>query len=187
MDGRILAQSPQSSGGMSEPRRGASANPSNAGGLWGVERARRVRTGGLCPPDTPSASRGDFRTFRRFGFALPHWGEGLGQHNGKKKTKTLLYGGARERQTSRFWAAKKPNRTAAHNSHSAPNSRGAGSPPPASAWSGCLTGRPARPRTGAAGEGGAGDIMALCRRYHLRRGVGAPSAATHFWLHSPPC
>ena len=58
---------------------------------------------------------------------------------------------------------KKTNRTAAHNSHFAPSSRGAGSPPPASAWSGCLTGRPARPQSGAAGEGGAGDIMALCR------------------------
>ena len=63
--------------------------------------------------------------------------------------------------------AKKPNRTAAHNSHSAPSSRGAGSPPPASAWSGCLTGRPARPQSGAAGEGGAGDMMALCGLQHF--------------------
>ena len=62
---------------------------------------------------------------------------------------------------------KKPNRTAAHNSHSAPSSRGAGSPPPASAWSGCLTGRPARPQSGAAGEGGAGDMMALCGLQHF--------------------
>ena len=49
---------------------------------------------------------------------------------------------------------KKPNRTAAHNSHSAPSSRGAGSPPPASAWSGCLTGRPARPQSAPLSGGG---------------------------------
>ena len=47
---------------------------------------------------------------------------------------------------------KKPNRTAAHNSHSAPSSRGAESPPPASAWSGCLTGRPARPQSAPLGR-----------------------------------
>ena len=120
-------------------------NSANSGG----RRGARENYGGLPPPGHSQRVQGGLRAIRRFGFAPPHFGGRARQPDGKK-----------------------PNRTAAHNSHSAPSSRGAASPPPASAWSGYLTGRPARPQSGVAGEGGAGDIMALCRRYHLRRGAG---------------
>ena len=142
---RLAGESPGRGGG-------ASANPSNSGVFWGVERARRVGRGVIPPRTLPARPGGDFRTFRRFGFAAPHLGGRARPARRRKKNKTLLCGGARERQISRFWAAKKPNRTAAHNSHSAPSSRGASSPPPASAWSGYLTGRPARPQSAGSGE-----------------------------------
>ena len=121
------------------PRRGASANPSNSGGFWGVGGAQGKRAGDYPPPGHSQARRGAFFALLAGSGSPPsHWGEGAASPT-----------------------AKKPNRTAAHNSHSAPSSRGAASPPPASAWSDYLTGRPARLRTGAAGEGGAGDIMVL--------------------------
>ena len=49
--------------------RRASANLSNSGFFLGGGRMRPAGSGRVPPPDTPSASRGDFRAIRRFGFA----------------------------------------------------------------------------------------------------------------------
>ena len=109
--GRILAQSPESGGGMSGAggeRPLIRPNSANFGGRRGAKR-----TGGGLSPRTFQARRGAFfALFAGSGSPPPHWG------------------GGRARPARR---RKKPNRTAAHNSHSAPNSRGAGSPPSASA------------------------------------------------------
>ena len=70
---------------------------------------------------------------------------------------------------------KKPNRTAAHNSHSAPSSRGAGSPPPASAWSGCLTGRPARPQSAPLGRAARVILWRYAGCSIFRRGRRCPA------------
>ena len=61
--GRILAQSPQSSGGMSGPGRRSSANPAGNGGGLGGRRGAKEKGGGL-PPNIPKPVRGAF--FARF-------------------------------------------------------------------------------------------------------------------------
>ena len=133
---------------MFGPGRGASANPPKFGKFRG-QTGRKADGRGIVSPRTFQARRGAF-------FAL-FAGSGSPRRIG---------GG----EGAASPTAKKPNRTAAHNSHSAPSSRRAGSPPPAFAWSGCLTGRP--PVRSRAPLGRAARVILWCYISAITSGAG---------------
>ena len=132
---------------MFGPGRGASANPPKFG-IFRGQTGRKADGRGIVSPRTFQARRGAFfALFAGSGSPPSHWGGGgRGQPDGEK---TQPDGGAQLSFRPQF--------------------AGSGFAPAGVRLVGLSDGAAARPQSGAAGEGGAGDMMVLCRRYHLRR------------------